>query len=66
MKPKSVCRCGRPVWTEKEDLLRLMMSTEGGFTMEQVVCPGVRGGVLEITLPAISAMLLKAVPRSDS
>ena len=58
-----------PVWeagvTEKEDLLRLMMSTEGGFTMEQVVCP-VRGGVLEITLPAISAMLLKAVPRSDS
>lgn len=55
-----------PVWeigvTEEEELQRLIMSREADFTLEPAVCP-VQGGVLEITLPAITAILLKAVPK---
>lgn len=55
-----------PVWeigvTEEEELQRIIMSREADFTMEPAVCP-VQGGVLEITLPAITAILLKAVPK---
>lgn len=58
-----------PVWevgiTEQEDLQRLIMSSESGFTLEPEVCP-VRGGVLEITLPATSAILLKAIFRKTA
>lgn len=55
-----------PVWeigvTEEEELQRIIMSREADFTLEPAVCP-VQGGVLEITLPAITAILLKAVPK---
>ena len=43
-------------------LQRIIMSREADFTLEPAVCP-VQGGVLEITLPAITAILLKAVPK---
>ncbi len=55
-----------PVWeigvTEEEELQRIIMSREADFTLEPAVCP-VQGGVLEITLPAITAILLKAIPK---
>lgn len=55
-----------PVWeigvTEEEELQRIIMSREADFTLEPAVCP-VQGGVLEITLSAITAILLKAVPK---
>lgn len=55
-----------PVWeigvTEEEELQRIIMSREADFTLEPAVCP-VQGGVLEITLPAITAILLKVVPK---
>lgn len=55
-----------PVWeigvTEEEELQRIIMSREADFTLEPAVCP-VQGGVLEITLPEITAILLKAVPK---
>ena len=55
-----------PVWeigvTEEEELQRIIMSREADFTLDTAVCP-VQGGVLEITLPAITAILLKAVPK---
>lgn len=55
-----------PVWeagvTAEEDLRQIIMSSEGGFTLEEQIRP-VQGGVLEITLPAISAILLTAAPK---
>ena len=55
-----------PVWeagvTAEEDLRQIIMSSEEGFTLEEQIRP-VQGGVLEITLPAISAILLTAAPK---
>lgn len=55
-----------PVWqagiTQQEKLQRLIMSNEKDFTLD----PDnylVKGGVLEVTLPSISAMVLMAVPK---
>ena len=49
--------------TEKEELQQIIISNEDGYNMEPVIYP-VQGGVLEITLPGISAILLKAVPKT--
>lgn len=55
-----------PVWqvgiTQQEKLKRLIMSNENDFTLEPDSYL-VQGGVLEVTLPAISAMVLMAVPK---
>lgn len=48
--------------TEEEDLQRIIMSREEDYTLEPETYP-VQGGVLRITLPKVSAMLLRAVPK---
>ena len=47
--------------TEEEELLQVIISREEDYSLEPVIYP-VKGGVLEITLPRISSILLKAVP----
>ena len=43
------------------ELLQVIISREEDYSLEPVIYP-VKGGVLEITLPRISSILLKAVP----
>ena len=46
--------------TDDEEMVEVIMSNEEGYTMEKKVHP-VTSGVLDITLPRVSAILLKAV-----
>lgn len=46
--------------TDDEEVVEVIMSNEEGYTMEKKVHP-VTSGVLDITLPRVSAILLKAV-----
>ncbi|MCD8018453.1 MAG: glycoside hydrolase family 13 protein [Clostridiales bacterium] len=48
--------------TEEEDLQQVIISNEEDYSLKPKIYP-VNGGVLEITLPRISAILLKAVPK---
>ncbi|MDO5146018.1 MAG: glycoside hydrolase family 13 protein [Eubacteriales bacterium] len=48
--------------TEEEDLQQVIVSREEGYSLESEVYP-VQSGVLEITIPKISALLLRAVPK---
>lgn len=54
-----------PVWevgvTEDESMQQIIISNEQSYSLEPKIYP-VRGGILEITLPKISAIVLKAVP----
>ena len=50
--------------TEDEEMERIIMSGEESFTLEPEKYP-VQGGVLSMTLPPVTAMLLKAVPKAE-
>ena len=50
--------------TEEEDMQQIVISNEESYSLEPTIYP-VRGGVLDITLPKISAILLKAVPSRE-
>ena len=50
--------------TEEENMQQIVMSNEESYSLEPKIYP-VSGGVLEITLPKISALLLKAVPARE-
>ena len=49
--------------TDNEDMVEVIMSNEEGYTMEKKVHP-VTSGVLDITLPRVSSILLKSIKKS--
>ena len=49
--------------TDNEDMVEVIMSNEEGYTMEKKVHP-VTSGVLDITLPRVSSILLKTIKKS--
>ena len=49
--------------TDDEDMVEVIMSNEEGYTMEKRVHP-VTSGVLDITLPRVSSILLKSIKKS--